>query len=74
MGFKLSKKKLQEHGRENMEEILNDIDANESVIMGMGFLLWNSINEAYKIGYANAKRKFVLNVKGWKWINKPFIQ
>ena len=51
MGFKLSKKKLQEHGRENMEEILNDIDANESVIMGMGFLLWNSINEAYKIGY-----------------------
>ena len=63
MGFKLSKKKLQEHGRENMEEILNDIDANESVIMDMGFLLWNSINEAYKIGYANAKRKFVLNVK-----------
>ena len=49
MGFKLSKKKLLEHGRENMEEILNDINASESVVMGMGFLLWNSVNEAYKI-------------------------
>ena len=63
MGFKLSKKKLLEHGRENMEEILNDIDASESVIMGMGFLLWNSVNEAYKIGYANAKKKFT-KIKG----------
>ena len=63
MGFKLSKKNLLEHGRENMEEILNDIDASESVIMGMGFLLWNSVNEAYKMGYSNAKKKFDLNVE-----------
>ena len=62
MGFKLSKKKLQDIGANGIEEILNDSDDNESVRMGIGFILWNSINEAYKIGYANAKRRFTKNI------------
>ena len=64
MGFKLSKKKLQEIGKDTIEEMLNEINISESDRMGIGFILWNSINEAYKIGYANAKRRFTKNVKG----------
>lgn len=53
-----SKKRMQKISAECIAEALNDIDAPESTIMSVGFIVWNSINDAYKLGYKNAKKKF----------------
>ncbi len=59
----ISKKRIQKIAAECITESLNDIDAPESTIMSIGFIVWNSINDAYKLGYKNAKKKFALEKK-----------
>lgn len=62
----ISKKRLKEIAEKSIQEALNETNADESTKMAIGFIAWNSIDEAYKIGYINAKKKFAKYTEGEK--------
>ena len=60
--MKLSKRKLKDIVYRNITEMLEECSP-EDLEDNVGFLIFSCIDDAYKIGYANAKQKFALNVE-----------